>query len=145
MGDKKQPKKEKTGHYLIGSALLWAGGLWAVEWFVNYESSLWRAFMVAAGGLLTGFTSALILGRIAKWGANYKILMGLGIVLGVAIASGAVTGIRQFLSGIKPDAIKVDWDSFKAFLLSVAVVPAAALGLVTGVYVRSSIPRPKTK
>ena len=134
-------RSRKTGHYLIGSALLWGLGTWAVEWFVNYEESLFRAIAAAAGGLVAGWCTALVLGRLAKWGLGAKALMVAGLLFGVAFASGAVTGLNFALSGFRRDAVRFDWESFQAFVLSVAVIPAAALGIVTGLYVRLQVPR----
>lgn len=134
-------RHRKTGHYLIGSAVLWGLGTWAVEWFVHYEESLFRAIAAAAGGLLAGWFTALVLGRLAKWGFGFKTMMAAGLLFGVAFASGAVSGLNFALSGFRRDAVRFDWESFQAFVLSVAVVPAAALGIVTGLYVRLQVPR----
>lgn len=141
MGDDKKPR---TGHYLIGSAFLWAAAHWAVAWFVT-DLPLFPAIAASGGGLVAGWCTALALGRIAKWGATAKMMIVFGLVLGIAFSSGAVTGLNYAISGFKPESVKIDWESFQKFVLSTAAVPAVALGVLTGLYVRSSIPRPKPK
>jgi len=137
-------KKPKTGHYLIGSAFLWAAGQWAVSWFVA-EENLRRTIAAASGGLVAGWSTALILGRFAKWGLAPKGMMVLGFVFGIVFASGAVAGLDAALKWYSADKIEVDWTSLQTFILSVAVIPAAVLGIVTGLYVRSAVPPPKAK
>jgi hypothetical protein len=141
MGSEKKPK---TGHYLIGSSVLWGAGQWAVSWFLLWKETLSRAVAATAGGIMAGWFTALVLGRLAKWGLGPKLMMVIGLVLGVAFSSGAVAGLDFVFNKSIPDVVeRVDWESLGKFVISAAAIPAAALGLVTGLYVRSSIPRPQ--
>ncbi len=137
--------KPKPGHYLIGSAVLWAVGSWAGSWFITPEASFFRVLSAAAGGMAAGWSTALVLGRLAKWGLGARVLMVLGLLLGVGFASGAVTGLNYALASWKAEAVEVNWELLLDFLTKATVIPAALLGLATGVYVRTSVPRPARK
>lgn len=130
----------KSGRYRLGSAFIWAAAQGALAW--QYGGKLaWLAG--GFGGLAAGWCTAALLGRFAKWGAGYKIMMALGVIAGVVISSGAVTGLGRIFSLIGlAKAPEVNWQDLGKFLLSTAALPAAALGLLTGIYVRSKIPRP---
>jgi hypothetical protein len=145
MGSDKEKKKPKTGRYRLGSGLLWAAGQFAYNWFITYELGGWRTICAVVSAFLAGWTTALILGRFAKWGAGYKVLMVAGILIGVTIFSGAFSGLTSALEWWELKSIKVDWAKLKEFLLSWSVAPPAGLGLLTGAYVRSKIPRKSEK
>jgi hypothetical protein len=151
MGSEKKPKS--GGGYKWGSALIWAGGQWAVCWFIT-EDLLWATITACFSAAFAGWTTSAILGRFAKWGANNWIMMILGVLLGVAIFSGAFSGIAaaidwftakgilgSAMNAVTASAPKVNWDKLQSFLLSLAVIPPVALGLLTGLYVRMRVPR----
>ena len=144
MGSDKE-KKPKTGWYRFGSGLLWAGGQFAYNWFITYELKDRTTYSAIFSAFIAGWTTAAILGRFAKWGAGYKVLMISGVLVGVAIFSGAFTGLSSAPDWWAAKSIKVDWTELQKFLLSPSVAPPAGLGLLTGVYVRTKIPRPKKK
>ena len=144
--DKKEKgKKEKTGRYRLGSALVWGAGQWAVEWFVFPEHSLGQAIAAAFGGVIAGWTTATLLGVLAKWGAGAWPMMIAGILVGVAVMSGAVHGIDYGLAILQSRPRVLDLDRFLKFLMSWSVIPAVVLGIITGLYVRIQIPHPKGK
>ncbi|MBV8879201.1 MAG: hypothetical protein JO332_04505 [Planctomycetaceae bacterium] len=136
MGD----DKKKGGGAKLGSAFIWATGQWAVCWFVT-EDTLWATVSACFSAFFAGWTTSALLGRFAKWGANAWVMMLLGVLIGVAVFSGAFSGISAAITWWKTKDVKVDWDKLQAFLLSWSVVPPAALGLLTGLYVRSKSPK----
>jgi hypothetical protein len=152
MGSDKKPEKKKSGGgggYKWGSAMIWAGGQWAVCWFVT-EDFLWPTITACFSAAFAGWTTSALLSRFAKWGANNYVMMVLGTLLGVAVFSGAFSGLAAALEwftvkGIFGSAVtaatatapKIDWDKLLKFLISAAVVPPAVLGLLTGLYVRA--------
>jgi hypothetical protein len=69
--------------------------------------------------------------------------MVLGVLVGVAVFSGAFSGISAAIHWWQTKDVKMDWDKLQAFLLSWSVVPPAVLGLLTGLYVRSKSPKGK--
>ena len=153
MGDDK--KKGGGGGYKWGSAFIWAGGQWAVCWFVT-EDALWATITACFSAFFAGWTTSALLGRFAKWGANAWVMMILGVLIGVAVFSGAFSGLAAVIeyftakgvfgsavSAATSSAPKVDWDKLQKFLLSWSVLPPAALGLLTGLYVRSKTPSKK--
>lgn len=140
MGDDK--KKGGGGGYKFGSALIWTAGQFGVCWFVT-EDSLWATVSACFSAFFAGLTTAGLLGRFAKWGANAWVMMILGVLVGVAVFSGAFTGISTALSWWHTKDVKVDWDKLQAFLLSWSVVPPAVLGFLTGLYVKSKSPKKK--
>jgi hypothetical protein len=135
-------KKKKGGGFKFGSGLIWAAGQWAVCWFVT-EDTLWHTISACFSAFFAGITTAGLLGRFAKWGANAGVMMVLGVLVGVAVFSGAFTGITAAIEWWQTKDVKVNWDKLQAFLLSWSVVPPAALGLVTGLYVKSKSPGKK--
>jgi hypothetical protein len=145
MGRDKEKKKPKTGRYRLGSGLLWAAGQFAYNWFITPDLTLGRTLSAIFAAFLAGWTTALILGRFAKWGAGYKVLMLAGILVGVAVFSGAFSGLSSALEWWETKAINVDWVKLKAFLLSWSVAPPAGLGFLPGAYVRSKSPRKSEK
>ena len=70
-------------------------------------------------------------------------MMVLGVLVGVAVFSGAFSGSPRPMTGGQTKNVTVDWDKLQAFLMSWSVVPSAALGLLTGLYVRSKTPKGK--
>ena len=153
MGSDKKPEKKKKsggGGYKWGSALIWAGGQWAVNWFLTPETSLWTVASACFGAFFSGWTTSALLGRFAKWGANAYVMMVLGVLIGVAVFSGAFSGLEALVAWLTAKGIlgasvsaltakspSVDWDKVMAILISWSVLPPAALGLLTGLYVRA--------
>jgi hypothetical protein len=138
MGDE---KKKKGGGYKLGSGLIWAGGQWGVNWFLTPDLHLWQIVSACFSAFFAGITTAGLLGRFAKWGANAWVMMILGVLVGVAVFSGAFTGLSAAWDWYNTKDIKVDWDRLQKTLLDWSVLPAAALGLLTGLYVRSRTPQ----
>lgn len=139
MGD---DKKKGGGGYKWGSALIWSVGQWAVCWFVTYDT-LWATIGACFSSFFSGWSTSAMLGRFAKWGANVWVMMILGVLVGVAIFSGAFTGLTAAFNWYNAKDVKVDWEKLQAFLTSWAVVPPAGFGLLTGLYVRSKTPKKK--
>lgn len=142
MGSDKE-KKPKTGWYRFGAGLLWTAGQFAYNWFVTYDLKGGPTLSALISAFVAGWTTAAILGRFAKWGAEYKVLMAAGLLIGVAIFSGAFSGLSTVMDWMSTKEVKVDWAKLQDFLLSGSVIPPAVLGLLTGPYVRVRIPRPK--
>jgi hypothetical protein len=140
MGDDK--KKSGGGGYKFGSALIWAAGQFGVCWFIT-EDSLWATVSACFSAFFAGITTAGLLGRFAKWGANAWVMMILGVLFGVAVFSGAFSGISAAINWWQTKDVKMDWDKLQAFLMSWSVVPPAALGLLTGLYVRANTSKGK--
>src|SRR5215831_4131038 len=92
MGAEKKPKNNGGGGYKWGSALIWAGGQFAVCWFIT-EDKLWATISACFSAFFSGWTTSAVLGRFGKWGANAWIMMGLGVLIGVAVFSGAFSGL----------------------------------------------------
>ncbi|HLY11486.1 MAG TPA: hypothetical protein VKW04_19445 [Planctomycetota bacterium] len=139
MGD----DKKKGGGYKLGSAFIWAAGQWAVNWFVTPDTHLWSVVSACFSAFFAGWTTSSLLGRFAKWGANAWVMMILGVLIGVAVFSGAFTGFSTAIDWWTTKEVKVDWDRLQKLLLDWSVVPPAALGLLTGLYVRSKTPKGK--
>ena len=147
--DKKSKKSGGGGGgYKWGSAMIWAGGQWAVCWFIT-ENTLWATISACFSAFFSGWTTSAVLGRFGKWGANAWIMMILGVLIGVAVFSGAFSGVGAFINwlsakGMVPTSLgavtssapSINWEKLQAVLLSWAAVPPAALGLLTGLYVR---------
>ena len=149
MGADKKPKGGGGGGFKWGSALIWAGGQFAVCWFIT-EDKLWATISACFSAFFAGWTTSALLARFAKWGANAWVMMGLGVLIGVAVFSGAFSGVGALINwmsakGVVPASLgavtsstpSVDWEKLQAVLLSWAVVPPAVLGLLTGLYVRT--------
>src|SRR5262245_60857774 len=150
--DKKSKKSADGGGYKWGSAIIWAGGQFAVCWFIT-EDKLWATISACFSAFFAGWTTSTILSRFAKWGANAWVMMVLGALVGVAIFSGAFSGLGALinwlsakgvvgpaLGAVASNAPSIDWQKLQAVLLSWAVVPPAVLGLLTGLYVRAKFP-----
>ena len=144
MGSEKDKKKPKGGSggggYKWGSGFIWAGGQFAYNWFFTPELHILPTASAVISAFLAGWTTSAIVGRFAKWGANTWIMMILGVIVGVAVFSGAFTGLSAAIDLIRAKDVKVDWAKLQAFLLSWSVVPPAALGLLTGLYVKTKFP-----
>ncbi len=136
-------KKEKTGGYKIGSALIWAGGQWAVCWFLMPDLHLWKVVSACFSAFVAGWTTSVLLSRFAKWGANAGVMMVLGVIVGLMVFSGAFSGISALFDWWNTKEVKVDWERLQTFLLSWAALPPAGLGLLTGLYVKSKFPSGK--
>lgn len=135
MGDDKK-KKAKPGFYRLGSAFIWAAALGGLGYYVGDD--IWKCAGAAFGGLISGWATATILGFFGRGGARTSIMAVAGAVIGVCMASGAMAVTTSLpiilIKGL--DAFKVDWDQFLAFVFNPRLMgPAAALGLVTGVYI----------
>ncbi|HVR86098.1 MAG TPA: hypothetical protein VMU54_17380 [Planctomycetota bacterium] len=139
MGDDK--KKGGGGGYKWGSAFIWAGGQWAVNWFLTPDTHLWSVISACFSAFFAGWTTSALLGRFARWGANSWVMMILGVLIGVAVFSGAFSGISTAVDWWNAKNINVDWDKLQASLLTWSIVPPIALGLVTGLYVRANTPK----
>jgi hypothetical protein len=139
MGSDKKPKS--GGGYKWGSALIWAGGQFCVNWFITYEQHIWTTASACFSAFFAGWTTSALLGRFAKWGANAGVLMILGVLIGVAVFSGAFSGLSSAMDWWKAKEIRVDWDKLQASLLSWSVVPPMVFGLLTGFFVRLKVPR----
>ena len=137
--EKKKPKSGGGGGYKWGSAMIWAVGQWAVCWFVT-EDHLTATISACFSSFIAGWTTSAFVGRFAKWGANVWILLILGVVFGVAVFSGAFSGLYAAIDWWKTKDVKIDWDKLKAFMLSLAVIPPAVLGALTGLYVKTKFP-----
>src|SRR5436190_2004670 len=67
MGADKKPKGGGGGGYKWGSAMIWAGGQWAVCWFVDPEKfHLWAVVSACFSAFFSGWTTSAILGRCGK-------------------------------------------------------------------------------
>jgi hypothetical protein len=139
MGDDK--KKGGGGGYKWGSAMIWAGGQWAVNWFLTPDTHLWPVIFACFSAFFAGWTTSSLLGRFARWGANAWVMMILGVLIGLAVFSGAFSGISAAIDWWNSKELKVDWNKLQLFLLSWSALPPAALGLLTGLYVRANTPR----
>jgi len=140
--DKKPAPKKKGGGYKWGSAMIWAAGQWAVCWFVT-EDKLWATISACFSAFFAGWTTSALLGRFAKWGANSWVMMILGVLVGIAVFSGAFSGLYAAIDWWHTKDVKIDWDNLQKFLLSKSVIAPAILGPVTGLYVKTKFPGKK--
>lgn len=137
-------EEKQGGGYKIGSALIWAAGQWAICWFVT-EDPLTSTISASFSALFAGWTTSALLGRFAKWGANAGVMAILGILVGIAVFSGAFSGLSTLFDWVRAKELKVDWANLEKFLLSKAVIAPLVLGPLTGLYVRMRVPRSKKK
>lgn len=63
-----------------------------------------------------------------------------GLALGILVSSGAVAGLKLAMDTFRPDIVAADWAALLKFLVSWSALPAAILGVATGLYVRSKFP-----
>src|SRR5687767_11584280 len=117
MASDKKKSKPKEGWYRFGSGLLWAGGQFAVNWFITYEMSMWTTITAIAGAFIAGWSTAALLGRIAKWGAGTNLMMVAGVLLGVAIFTGAFSGLAAVKDWLSTRHLAVDWEKLQESLL----------------------------
>lgn len=97
---------------------------------------------VGFSGLVSGWATAALLGKIARLGAPLKVMVPAGVVLSLVLASGAWAGVSELVGLFKKDAWRFDWHVLGEFVTSWLVVPVLVLGSLTGLYVRSRIPPP---
>ena len=130
--------KKPAGASKLKSGFLWAGAQFAVTWFVFPEDGgLLTAIAAAAGGFVAGWMTTGFLNRLAKWGVSALWMPVLGVLFGVAVASGAVQGLGALFSWFYTKSFAVDLEALQAFLLSWRIVPALALGALSGLYVKA--------
>jgi hypothetical protein len=141
MGSEKDKKKPKSGGgYKWGSALIWAGGQFAYNWFFTPEMHILPTVSAVVSAFLAGWTTSAFVGRFAKWGTNVWILLVLGVVFGVAVFSGAFSGLYAAIDWWKTKDVTIEWEKLRAFIFSMSVVPPAILGAMTGLYVKTKFP-----
>jgi hypothetical protein len=141
MGDGKKPS---GGGFKFGSALIWAGGQWAFCWFLTPETRLWTVIGACFSAFFSGWSTSSMLGRFAKWGANVWVMMLMGVLVGLAIFSGAFSGLSAIYEWTQTKNFHMDWDKLQIFFSKWEnVVPTAVFGLLTGLYVKSRSPGKK--
>jgi hypothetical protein len=144
MGSEKDKKKPKSGGggggYKWGSGFIWAGGQFAVNWFITYQVGLWDIGSACFSAFIAGWTTSAFVGRFAKWGANTWVLLILGVVSGVAIFSGAFSGLSAAVDWIRAKNVTIDWKKLQDFLFSASSIPPLVLGAMTGLYVKTKFP-----
>ena len=134
MADKKPAPK---GGSKLKAAILWGAAQWAVDWFLVQEGGLWGAVSAAAGGFAAGWVTTALLNILARWKVPGQALGVIGVAVGVAAVSGAVRGLSSLFSWFSTKSLDFDMEKMQAFLLSWNVVPAAVLGLLTGLWIGS--------
>jgi hypothetical protein len=92
---------------------------------------------------VTGWSTASLLGWFGRFRASRRLMAIAGLVLGVLVSSGTVTGLKVVFTALRPDAAEFDWPALAKFLLSWSAAPAAILGAATGLYVRSKFQSPE--
>lgn len=133
--------RKKTGWARTGAAFIWGGAQALIAWYTDqgFFASVGSFF----GGAVTGWTVAALLRWVAMFGAGYRAMVAAGVLLGIAVASGAVIGLNVILTLLNPDRFEIQWDELFVFLVSWSAIVAAVLGAVTGLYVRSRFPAPE--
>jgi hypothetical protein len=116
----------------LKAALVWGAAQWALDWFVIQSGGLWGSVGAGAGGFAAGWVVTALLNTLARWKIPGKALAVLGLILGVAAVSGAVKGLSSLFTWFSTKELDFDLDKLQAFVLSWNVVPAAVLGLLTG-------------
>lgn len=116
----------------LKAALVWGAAQWALDWFVIQSGGLWGSVGAGAGGFAAGWVVTALLNTLARWKIPGKALAVVGLLLGVAAVSGAVKGLSSLFSWFSTKELDFDLDKLQAFVLSLNVVPAAVLGLLTG-------------
>jgi hypothetical protein len=130
-----EKKSAPKGGSKLQAAILWGAAQWAVEWFLVPEGGLWGSVSAAAGGFAAGWVTVALLNTLGRWKVPGKALGVLGILFGVAAVSGAVRGLSSLFTWWVTKSLAFDVDKLMSFLLSWNVVPAAALGLLTGLWI----------
>jgi len=136
--------KKKGGGYKWGSAMIWAVGQLAFCWFLTPEAYFWTVIGACSSSFFSGWSTSSLLGRFAKWGANAAVMMVLGVLLGLAIYSGAFSGLSAIYEWTQTKNFHIDWDKLQLFFSKWEnVAPTAVFGLLTGLYVKSKSPSGK--
>ena len=130
MGENK--KSAPKGLSKLKAGLLWAAAQWALDWFVIQSGGLWGSVSAGAGGFAAGWVTTGLLNTLARLKIPAGALLVLGAILGVAAVSGAVRGLSSLFTWWSTKSLDFDLEQLKAFVLSYNVVPAAALGGLTG-------------
>lgn len=133
MAENKKPAPQ--GGSKLKAAFLWAAAQWAVDWFLVQDGGLLKAVGAAAGGFAAGWVTTGFVNTLARWKVPAGALGVLGLILGVAVVSGAVNGLSSLFNWFSTKSLAFDVDKLQAFLLSWNVVPAAVLGLLTGLWI----------
>lgn len=133
MAENKKPAPK--GGSKLQAAILWGAAQWAVDWFVIQKGGLGSAIGAAAGGFIAGWVTTGLINTLARWKVPGPALGVLGLILGVAVASGAVSGLGALFAWFSTKSFTMDVDKLQAFLHSWNVAPAATLGLLTGLWV----------
>ncbi len=133
MAENKKPAPK--GGSKLQAALLWAAAQWALEWFYIQKGGLWEAVAAAAGGFAAGWVTTGFVNTLARWKVPAAALGVLGLILGVVVVSGAVTGLGSLFNWSSTKPLDFNLKDLQAFVLSPNVVPAAALGLLTGLWI----------
>ena len=137
-------KPKKPGMYRMGSAFIWALGMGTAGWYM--QEGFWSIIGAGFAGLLSGWGTATLLGFFGCGGARTSLMMIAGLVIGVCVASGAmavVTSIPMMI--LRGGAFEMDWEEFWTFVLSAGAIPAAVLGLLTGLYIRGKFAKTEKK
>jgi len=119
--------------------MIWAGVLGAVPWLA--DEGMGPALGAGVGGLVSGWSTASVLGWFGRFRPSARFMAIVGSIAGVLISSGAVGGLKIALDLLRVGAVEIEWASLAKFVLSWSAPPAAVLGLVTGLYVRSKFDR----
>jgi hypothetical protein len=133
VGENKKPAPK--GLSKLKAAILWGAAQWAVEWFLVQDGGIWNSIGAGAGGFAAGWVTTALLNTLARWKIPPGALFVLGLIIGVAAVSGAVRGLSSIFSFFSTKSLDFDVEKLKMFLLSWNVVPAAALGALTGYWV----------
>jgi hypothetical protein len=135
VGENKKPAPK--GLSKLKAALLWGAAQWAVEWFLVQDGGIWNSIGAGAGGFAAGWVTTGLLNTLARWKVPAGALFVLGLLIGVAAVSGAVRGLSSVFTFFSTKSLDFDLEKLKMFLLSWNVVPAAALGALTGFWAGS--------
>ena len=133
MAENKKPAPK--GGSKLQAAFLWAAAQWAVDWFLVQDGGLLKAGGAALGGFVAGWLTTGLINTLARWKVPAGALGVLGLILGVAVVSGAVNGLSSLFNWFSTKSLDFDLEKLQAFVLSWNVVPAAVLGLLTGLWV----------
>ncbi len=133
MAENKKPAPK--GGSKLKAAFLWAAAQWAIEWFLVPKGGIWDSVGAAAGGFVAGWVTTGFVNTLARWKVPAGALGVLGLILGVAVVSGAVNGLSSLFNWFSTKSLDFNIEKLQAFLLSWNVLPAAALGLLTGLWI----------
>ena len=135
MGENKKPAPK--GLSKVRAAILWGGAQWAVEWFLVPKGGIWDSVSAGAGGFAAGWVTTALLNTLGRWKVPGNALFVLGLIIGVVAVSGAVRGLSSIFTFFATKSLEFDLVKLQDFLMSWNVVPAAALGALTGLWVGS--------